>query len=154
MEWRGPNGAQFARPTASGRRLVDQWAAEGSSPAFQGKRILRHLYALQQDFPLVKRRAGLAGRIDVDELCDEFGIELPTCTRAVHWAIRQEYADLLDFDQATVEGGDVYITDEGMNAVDDDFKPREVVSGATIINQNIQDSQVYGNVLAAGQMPW
>lgn len=144
----GAIGAQFARPTAAGRTLVEQWAAEGASPAFQGRRILRHLYELQQDFPLVQRRLGIAGHIEVDELCKQLDIDAQTYARGVQWAIREECADLLSFEQATVQDGYVYITDKGMKAVESHFKPQEVASGTTI---NIQNSQVYGDVVAAGR---
>jgi hypothetical protein len=144
----GAIGAQTARPTAAGRSLVEQWTAEEASPAFQGRRVLRHIYELQQDFPLVQRRLGIAGHIEVDQLCKQLDIDTQTYARAVGWAIRQEYADLFSFDQATVQDGFVYITDEGMNAVENDFRSQQVGSAPTI---NIHDSQVYGNILASGR---
>ena len=148
VHFRGAIGAQSARPTPLGRALVEQWAAEESSPAFQGKRMLRYLYEVQQDLSDVRRRMGRAGAIDVPRLCEELRIDSQTYTRAVRWAMRQGYARPFKFAQAKIEHGDVYITDEGMNAVENDFKVQQVVSGPTI---NIHDSEVYGNIVASGR---
>lgn len=141
-------GTAWLKPTERGGMLVEQLEQDENSPVIQGKRIVKHLYDLQGDHLLVQRREGLAGGVDVGELCEELDLDIPTYKRAVGWAIRQGYADELNFDQATIEAGDVYITDDGMTAVDNEFKEKAAAGSQTI---SLHNSTVYGSVMAAGR---
>ena len=148
LKMRTVTGGGWFAPTTEGRALTDQWAREENSPAFNGQRLLRHLYDQQQDEDEISRREGMVEGISVADVCKSLGISPATYARATKWAIRQRYASLRASINSTIEDGDIYITVEGMNAVENDFKTDQPVSGTTI---NIHDSQVYGNILAAGR---
>lgn len=142
------SGTAWLKPTDRGRLLVEQLEQDENSPVIQGERIVKHLYDLQGNLSPVDRQVGRAGQIDVDELCSDLGIAHDMYLRAVRWAERQEYIAEPSVDQYTVENGGIYITNKGIDAVDNEFKTDQPVSGPTI---NIHDSQVYGNILAAGR---
>lgn len=141
-------GIGWFSPTVKGREMVDEWLQEERSPVFQGKRIVRYVYELQQDLLAVHRRVGRGGQVDLGGLCSTLSIDEQMYLRGAQWAMRQGYLDEPSIDQYSVDNGGIYITDEGMNAVDSDFKTELPASGPTI---NIHDSQVYGNILAAGR---
>ena len=142
------SGIAWVSPTSYGRSVVHQREEEQRSPVIQGKRIVKHLCDLQGNLSPVDRQVGRAGQIDVNELCSDLDIAYDMYLRAVRWAERQEYIAEPSVDQYTVENGGIYITDKGIDAADNDFQTDQGVSGPTI---NIQDSQVYGNILAAGR---
>ena len=144
----GNGPVYWVTPTGPGRELVETWDYEKRSSAFQGRRVVRYVYEVQGNLSPVDRQVGRAGQIDFDELCSDLGIDYDMYLRAVRWAVRQEYIAEPSVDQYTVENGGIYITDKGIDAVDNEFKTDQPVSGPTI---NIHDSQVYGNVLAAGR---
>lgn len=148
LKMRTVTGAGWFAPTMDGRELTDQWEREENSPAFNGQRLLRYLYDQQQDEDEISRREGMVEGISVADVCKSLGISPVTYARATKWAIRQRYASLRASINSTIEDGDIYITVEGMIAVENDFKTDQPVSGTTI---NIHDSQVYGNILAAGR---
>lgn len=135
-------------PTTDGSSLVKQWEEERRSPIVQGQRILRYLYELQQDIPFVHRQIGKAGIVDLDDLQRELEIDTDGYLRGARWAERQEYLAEPSIEQFSVENGGIYITDEGMNAVDNEFRTGGKSAGPTI---NIHKSRVYGDVLAAGR---
>lgn len=144
----GNGPVYWVTPTGPGWELVKTWDDEESSPVFQGPRVVRYVNELQGNLRPVDREVGRAGQIDVDKLCSELSIDYDMYLRAVRWAVRQGYIAEPSVDQYTVENGGIYITDKGIDAVDNEFKTDQPVSGPTI---NIHDSQVYGNILAAGR---
>lgn len=142
------SGTAWLKPTERGRMLVEQLQQDENSPAVQGRRIVRWVYEKQQDLSEVHRKVGKGGQLDVDRICAQLDFDRKMYERGARWAMRQGYIDEPSIDQYSVDSGGVYITDEGMTAVDNDFKTEQSAAGATI---NIHDSQVYGNVLATGR---
>ena len=135
-------------PTPLGRDEANSWQKEKTSPVAVGKRLLQYLYEHQQDEDDVMRREGIVKGIKVAYLCETLGIDKLAYRRAFGWAQRQGYADVLREISSSVEGGDVYITNEGMSAVDSDFRPANNQAGQTI---DIHDITVAGDLLVAGQ---
>ena len=138
-------GNIWIKPTEGGISLARRSGEEKKSPWIQGRRIVVWFYEDQQDLSELHRRIGKGGQLDLDQLCAQLGIDRKTCDRGIEWALREGFLDKPSLDQ--LAAGELYITNKGMSAVENDFRPADVQAGQTI---DIHDNTVAGDLFVAG----
>lgn len=111
------------------------------------KSLLKHLYSAQRSLSEAELRAGLAGQIDLVSIGRVLRADSSDVIDAAFWARRRGYLAEPAIDQWTLENGGMYITDKGARYVEDGFDDHRAKANVV----NIQDSTVYGNVVASSR---